>query len=328
MHIHNWLLGLGLVLWSPWLQASISHSATPTAPRPRFLGESLDDLLRRLESSKIPIRQASELNEGFSEDPATVPAAVAALRGAVVRFDIRPHQASPDLPATQGSGVVLAQDPKGVWVLTNAHVVEYKMTKGSPLRIDDRLKFRSSMVFFSNTDDEVETLHFRVSHVDRELDLAWVRVEMRGLPSLPIPRWSRNFTPLVTSKRIFALGFPSVSLRKEWLKQKPSDKNPRTLRISSGRVQDLPYTPPELLYHDADLLPGNSGGPILNEEGEIVGIVSKASFTNKSKYGYCSHIWIRENLMACPMIGVAISAAISRVPDGFGENPTDRTARF
>jgi S1-C subfamily serine protease len=70
------------------------------------------------------------------------------------------------------------------------------------------------------------------------------------------------------------------------------------------------YALPNLIQHNADIYPGNSGGPLFNMQGEVIGInVAKASYAN--------------GMNATDSIGFAISIdAAKEIIDGIIEDGT------
>lgn len=137
-----------------------------------------------------------------------------------------------------GSGVVVAPDG---YVLTNAHVVD--AARGlSAIFTDGR------------------TLETRVVGLDRATDLAIVRVAASSLPFVTIG----GTRPLRPGQLVVAIGNPlgfqaSVSTG-------VVSATERGLRGRDGRLVE------NLVQHTAPLNPGNSGGPLVDFRGHLVGV--------------------------------------------------------
>jgi len=109
-------------------------------------------------------------------------------------------------------------------------------------------------------------LEARVAARDREADLALLRVPARDLPAVPVGD-SRN---LQVGELILAVGHP-------W-----GVRETATLGIVSatGPGTWLGRTRRDLLQADVRLAPGNSGGPLADARGRVVGIASMVMSPN------------------------------------------------
>jgi serine protease Do len=151
-----------------------------------------------------------------------------------------------DMPSTperqvreMGSGVII--DPSGI-ILTNNHVVEDGASGGKVVvRLSDGREF---------TAKEVKT--------DPKTDLAIVRIE--GAGTLPATKLGDSDV-LDVGDWVLALGQPFGL------------EGTVTAGIISAKGRSIGSTPREnFLQTDAAINPGNSGGPLVNLDGEIVGI--------------------------------------------------------
>ena len=141
-----------------------------------------------------------------------------------------------------GSGVIVAEDG---YIITNAHVV-----RGARL-IQVRLpSLRRDQV-------AAKLLEAKLVGMDREIDVAVLRIEKGGLPHLPLGDSDR----LRQGELVMAFGNPlglegSVSMG---------------IVSSTGRQ----LHPDDLMAYiqtDAPINPGNSGGPLIDSHGRVVGI--------------------------------------------------------
>jgi len=158
-------------------------------------------------------------------------------------------QESPKNPVPQegmGSGFIVRAD--GV-VLTNAHVVNGATEV--TVKLQDRREFKAKGV-----------------GVDKLSDTAVLKIEGNNLPVVPI-------------------GNPNTTRVGEWVMAIGSPfgfENTVTAGIVSAKARSLPeegYVP--FIQTDVAVNPGNSGGPLLNTQGEVIGINSQI-YTSSGGY--------------------------------------------
>ena len=141
-----------------------------------------------------------------------------------------------------GSGVCVG---KGGHIITNAHVV---------------VNPNSVNLYLFNGDIVKAEQIFR----DESLDISILKCE-KNLPYLALG----DLEQVEVGEDVLAVGTPiSLLLKHSFTKGIVSALN-RTLRVS-GENGD--YYMQNLIQHDASLNPGNSGGPLINSNGEVIGI--------------------------------------------------------
>lgn len=149
-----------------------------------------------------------------------------------------------------GSGVII--DPSG-YILTNAHVVS------GAHRVEVKIPAATSD---ESPDDSLvgargRTVEAKVVGSDSDIDLALLKVEVKGLPALPLS----DYNKLRQGEVVFAFGSP------EGLQDSVSMGV-----VSAAARQRDPDSPMVFVQTDAPINPGSSGGPLVNVDGELVGI--------------------------------------------------------
>lgn len=148
-----------------------------------------------------------------------------------------------------GSGVII--DPDG-YIVTNAHVVGgAQHVRVSVPTISTNEATDAPIISRSRTVDA------RVVGSDEEIDLAVLKIEATGLPALRLG----DYNKLRQGDFVFAFGSP------EGL------QDTVTMGVVSTPARQLdPDSPMVYVQSDAATNPGNSGGPLVNVDGELVGI--------------------------------------------------------
>jgi serine protease Do len=150
-----------------------------------------------------------------------------------------------------GSGVIV--DPRG-YIITNNHVVE----KADRIRV----KFN---------DDPPGVLHdARVVGTDAETDLAVIKVDISH--SLPVAKLG-NSDSMSTGDWVLAIGSPFGL----------EDTVTAGIVSSKGRNIEPRRQFQSFIQTDAAINPGNSGGPLVNMNGEVIGI-NTAIYTQSMGY--------------------------------------------
>jgi serine protease Do len=148
-----------------------------------------------------------------------------------------------------GSGFVI--DPDG-YIVTNAHVVN------GAQRVEVVLPPPTSNGSLATAlSGRIEIVPARIVGVAREKDLALLKIENTRLPALPLA----SYRDVRQGHTVFAFGSPE-GLR-----------NSITHGLISAVARQLdPDSPLIYIQTDAPINPGNSGGPLVNLNGEVVGV--------------------------------------------------------
>ncbi len=140
-----------------------------------------------------------------------------------------------------GAGVCVAP---GGYILTNSHVIN-----------------NADLITLYLSDGSTTTA--QLVFEDSVLDFAIIR------SATAIPYLALNMDTPVVGQSVIAVGTPiSLMLKHTFTKGIVSAVN-RTIAINSANGEAYMQN---LIQHDASLNPGNSGGPLLNEDGEVIGI--------------------------------------------------------
>ncbi len=144
-------------------------------------------------------------------------------------------------------------DPEG-YIVTNAHVVNgaEKIEVIVPPRIAPASLLEAAQDF------QGKSYQARIVGVTREIDLAVIKIEAHALPALSV----RGSGPSPRQgEMVFAFGSPE-GLR-----------NTVTMGVVSAVArQPDPDSPLVYVQTDTPINPGNSGGPLVDADGELVGI--------------------------------------------------------
>ncbi len=205
-----------------------------------------------------------------------------------------PQQPAPrrDVPRGLGSGFILSPDG---YVMTNAHVV--RGADDITVTTSDRREFKAKLI-----------------GADTRTDVALVKIEATGLPAVKIGDPNK----LRVGEWVIAIGSPFGL------------ENTVTAGIVSAKARDtgdfLPF-----IQTDVAVNPGNSGGPLINMRGEVVGINSQIFTTSGAFNGISFAIPIDEannvqqqlrsaGRVIRGRIGVGIEAVSREVASALGLN--------
>jgi S1-C subfamily serine protease len=157
---------------------------------------------------------------------------------------------TPDVSAlkakTRGTGFIVTSNG---YILTAAHVVgqEGKVEVAIGLDIDDEL---------------ATLLPATLVKADTDHDLALLKVDTTSLPT-PLPTVPlANANAVARQDEVLALGYPF------------GEEVGSSLTMTRGHITAIQVHQDRRLFQtDAAVNPGNSGGPLVNSRGEVIGIV-------------------------------------------------------
>ena len=138
----------------------------------------------------------------------------------------------------KGTGTGFVVRPDG-YLITCAHVVEGAVK--TEVELDG------------------QTYQAKVLALDTKNDLALIRIRAQGLPHLPILDSDR----VRLAEEVRAFGYPLT------------DRLGESIKITRGTVSGISQQQDSKVFQlDVTVNPGNSGGPLVNDKGEVAGVVS------------------------------------------------------
>ncbi|MES2103606.1 MAG: trypsin-like peptidase domain-containing protein, partial [Pseudomonadota bacterium] len=152
------------------------------------------------------------------------------------------QQEEQEVPRGVGSGLIISADG---YILTNAHVVDG--ADEVVVRLTDKREFKAKVIGVDKVRDD-----------GRGSDIAVLKIEGSKLPYVTIG----DSDKIRAGEWVIAIGSPFDL------------ENTVTAGIISAKARDTGDETP-LIQTDVAVNPGNSGGPLINMRGEVVGINSQ-----------------------------------------------------
>lgn len=286
------IFGLGQVAFIP----------PALAQNPRITIPDFADLVERASpavvnirtTEKVVVQQAQGGIPGMPEDQAEFFRRFFGVPIPGIPNGPKPAQPNPGKPqeADRGVGSGFIIESNGL-ILTNAHVVEGATT--IYVTLTDKREFKAKLL-----------------GMDKRTDVAVVKIEARDLPKLPLGDSSR----VRVGEWVLAIGSPFGL------------ENTVTAGIVSAKSRDTgDYLP--FIQTDVAVNPGNSGGPLLNTAGQVIGINSQIFSRSGGYMGISFAIPIDEAMrvadqlrtngkMTRGRIGVALGEMTKEVAESLG----------
>ncbi|CAN1533470.1 DegQ Trypsin-like serine proteases, typically periplasmic, contain C-terminal PDZ domain [Burkholderiaceae bacterium] len=193
-----------------------------------------------------------------------------------------PNRPGPPQENDRGVGSGFIIDANG-YILTNAHVIEGAET-----------------IYVTLTDKR--ELKAKLLGADKRTDVALIKIEASGLPKLPLGDSSR----VRVGEWVLAIGSPFGL------------ENTVTAGIVSAKSRDTgDYLP--FIQTDVAVNPGNSGGPLLNTAGQVIGINSQIFSRSGGYMGISFAIPIDEAMRVADQLRVSGKLVRGRIGVSIGD---------
>jgi S1-C subfamily serine protease len=135
-------------------------------------------------------------------------------------------------------------------------------------------------------------------------DLAILEVEIPAGAEVRAARFASPDCCEAGAESVFSIGWPDLKVRKKWGVKPPPNYRAQVRRHSDGLfllwLRGFQMTSEagnvldrlQVVFHNADVLPGSSGGPVINRNGEVLGLntMIEGRLTPSGKHEFCARL--------------------------------------
>jgi len=204
------------------------------------------------ETTPVPTQEAASSVSAYNDIPTVVEHVMKGVVSITTYYSSTSNNIDDWEPMAYGTGIIISSDG---YIVTNNHVIA---DSG-----------RVSVTLYDG-----EKVEAQIIGSDQYVDLAVIKIEKDGLYTIPFGDSSQ----IRPGEQVIAIGSPLG--------------DELTGTVTAGiisavdrqiEVDGIPFT---LLQTDAAVNPGNSGGPLVNMNGEVIGVTSlKSIFAGYDEYG-------------------------------------------
>jgi Trypsin-like peptidase domain len=182
-----------------------------------------------------------------------------------------------------GTGFII--DPSGL-ILTNQHVV--RRSEFVAVQLDEKRRLRAIVL---------------AEDPEKDVAVLWVSLE-KAPDALPVPLLQKGDEPAVEGEKVFTIGSPLHQSKV----------------MTTGIVSKVEK---RAIISDININHGNSGGPLFNSRGVVVGITTFGDFTKAGGPGISGIIRVEEALPVIEVAKVNRGASLKPPADLLPSEPTD-----
>lgn len=219
-----------------------------------------------------------------------------------IRNQIETHKFS-------GSGFVISADADSLLIATNAHVISpEEYAKLPPTQLLGKLKQAKITILFGSGSATEQSLPAEIVSLDPVVDVGILKVKLSAVKNPPKALKLGGGKALVETSTVYSFGYPfgdalatgkgpAVTVGKASISSLRTDE--------SGKLSTIQI--------DGNLNPGNSGGPVIDTDGAVIGVATAILREGKG-IGFVVPVAEVESMLAGKVS--LLGATYAKQPDG------------